>query len=512
MKHYLFIILFLFPSLLFSQTNAWFSNAQQWYYEYNTTFSSGFEEWTVTGESEINSFNCIAFQSRRNIQDVLTPSYNIDPAGGDIVNHYIYEENDSVYYYNSNDDAFELMYDFNMQIGDKMTVCASNEIGLFGDSIAIEIDSLGVMDMGGNPLRFQRVHLISIENGFENYFEKIYIFEKMGVVNLAQNKRPSHLLLKSALSSYGLFEELWTLRCYDDDDASYHPSGDWCDQLAVGYWLVPGASWCYRKDHLTGLQFSEKNISLVEEVVFPSHSPPVLWKAVQEIRVNYHASTTQEVYLDTFYLYERNAQLFQVSANLSTTKMLYNLHWQAGDIIPISTNESGCEVSNILVDSIRQVEMNAIPLRKLYCTAELDAGNSDLSFPFEITARLGSFDFDINNGLSCVMDNLPYQFVSYSDSQINPNPDNCFSVGVANDEFENLYNIVIAPNPSQHFIHIESDVRIQEIKIMDASGKLVQTVLNDLETLDIHHFPNGIYFLNIRTKNGDIAVEKFVKY
>lgn len=508
MKQYLFIVLLILPCLLFAQTNTWFSNDQQWYYHYGSMSIVGFEELNITGEVPINSYNCIEVETRRRIQNVEFPDYDINPDGGTLENHYIYEQNDSVFYYNSDDDAFELMYDFNMQLGDQMTIFSSgDDVGLYGDSIVLEIDSLGVMDIDGSPLRFQRANLLIFQNGYDEVFEQTFIFEKLGVVNLTENYHASHLILKKALISYGLFETSWSFRCYSDSDISYQPLGNWCDKLPLGNWLVPDASWCYYKSFgVPG--FSEKNIKLVEQVIFPENNPPILWKANQEIRST--SMGLNSAYTQTIYFYERDGKLFQVSEDLTSTKMLYDLNWTVGDTIPLPLASSSCDESYFVIDSVGQIVLDDVPLRKLYCTATLyDAVNSiDYGYSFDITSRLGSFDLDFAVFLDCIVDINTYNLTDYSDNQINVDPDDCFTIIVSNHELFNNGNISISPNPSSDFIHIESDVEIQQIEIMDASGKLIQLIQNNFETLDIHHLAKGIYFLNITTQKGNRVVEK----
>lgn len=63
------------------------------------------------------------------------------------------------------------------------------------------------------------------------------------------------------------------------------------------------------------------------------------------------------------------------------------------------------------------------------------------------------------------------------------------------DETEQSSSISIYPNPSSGFIHIDTDVQINHIEIIDATGKLIRT--DKSSPLDISNLKKGVYFLKI---------------
>ncbi len=81
------------------------------------------------------------------------------------------------------------------------------------------------------------------------------------------------------------------------------------------------------------------------------------------------------------------------------------------------------------------------------------------------------------------------------------------------DEVENKTKILIYPNPAQDFISIETDDKINSIKIYDTLGKLVKVLDNskvsELE-IDISSLVSGAYYLEINC-SGETYQEIFIK-
>lgn len=77
---------------------------------------------------------------------------------------------------------------------------------------------------------------------------------------------------------------------------------------------------------------------------------------------------------------------------------------------------------------------------------------------------------------------------------------------------EHLSSVNIYPNPVINKLNIESEANIEEIMIYTVTGVLIyneQCMINNLQ-LDVNKFKNGVYYLKIRTTNGNI-VKCFIK-
>ncbi len=77
---------------------------------------------------------------------------------------------------------------------------------------------------------------------------------------------------------------------------------------------------------------------------------------------------------------------------------------------------------------------------------------------------------------------------------------------------EHLSSVNIYPNPVINKLNIEAEANIEEIMIYTVTGVLIyneQCMINNLQ-LDVNKFKNGVYYLKIRTTNGNI-VKCFIK-
>jgi len=73
-------------------------------------------------------------------------------------------------------------------------------------------------------------------------------------------------------------------------------------------------------------------------------------------------------------------------------------------------------------------------------------------------------------------------------------------------------SIVIYPNPTTGELRIENgELRIEDVEIFDIYGrKQLSTFSSQFPTLNISHFPAGVYFLKIHTENG-MVTKKIIK-
>ncbi|SMC61001.1 cellulase family glycosylhydrolase [Moheibacter sediminis] len=69
----------------------------------------------------------------------------------------------------------------------------------------------------------------------------------------------------------------------------------------------------------------------------------------------------------------------------------------------------------------------------------------------------------------------------------------------------------IYPNPTHTEISIENFNEIEEIKIFDIKGKLVQTIKNDFQEMNISFLANGIYMIQVKDKKGNTNSSKLMK-
>lgn len=108
-------------------------------------------------------------------------------------------------------------------------------------------------------------------------------------------------------------------------------------------------------------------------------------------------------------------------------------------------------------------------------------------------------------------------FSSYSELIITNNAGNkayYSTVPLANIKENELEQFIkVYPNPfKDHFFVEDNDQVIEEIKIFDSTGRMIQTVLNPNPMQEIYtNFSSGIYHINIKAKDGRIMNKKMVK-
>ena len=181
----LLILLTIFSSNLSSQS--WFSDEDTWVYRYFAPFSyEGFAEIIVSEDLMVNGIE----------SHLLSASITaIDQLNGDSIFSEVeivcYEELGKVYKLN-NDLVFELLYDFNMAVGDSITYYMDVQIDGCKDSIVYYLDSLSTIDFGNESLVVQHFSFEDVDWNFQG--EKTVV-ERIGDLNSAFNIKASHSCL-----------------------------------------------------------------------------------------------------------------------------------------------------------------------------------------------------------------------------------------------------------------------------------------------------------------------------
>jgi len=74
------------------------------------------------------------------------------------------------------------------------------------------------------------------------------------------------------------------------------------------------------------------------------------------------------------------------------------------------------------------------------------------------------------------------------------------------------HQISIFPNPSSNNIQVQihEEIKIENIELLDISGRLIRSYLYDFQLLNINFLPDGLYYIKIGTDKG-IVSKKFIK-
>lgn len=147
------VYIFFFTFQLTAQQMEWFAIGNQWTYNYVSISSGDPNRITVVEEVDIEG------QAAMMIVQDTSEQFNlvgIRLNGPGIDTFYVYEQNDSVFYYG--DGSFHLLYDFNVALGDTITryVPFDSRSGLpevMSDSISYIVDSIGTLELNGGSVR-----------------------------------------------------------------------------------------------------------------------------------------------------------------------------------------------------------------------------------------------------------------------------------------------------------------------------------------------------------------------
>ena len=66
------------------------------------------------------------------------------------------------------------------------------------------------------------------------------------------------------------------------------------------------------------------------------------------------------------------------------------------------------------------------------------------------------------------------------------------------------------PNPAQNMLHIEG-TGLTEVEVFNIMGQSILNINDNIETVDISHLKNGIYFIRIKTTEGEKTVKMVIK-
>ncbi len=80
------------------------------------------------------------------------------------------------------------------------------------------------------------------------------------------------------------------------------------------------------------------------------------------------------------------------------------------------------------------------------------------------------------------------------------------------DEQSLVNKISIYPNPANSILHINAKrASLSSITISDSSGKLLSTIIEEVDQIDVSHYNSGVYLVTLESVSGYKSVKKFLK-
>lgn len=69
--------------------------------------------------------------------------------------------------------------------------------------------------------------------------------------------------------------------------------------------------------------------------------------------------------------------------------------------------------------------------------------------------------------------------------------------------------LAVFPNPTGAILNIQSEQPVENIQVTNSSGKLILSTTE--QQINVSNFSNGLYFVQLRSKSGEVVMRKFVK-
>jgi len=137
---------------------------------------------------------------------------------------------------------------------------------------------------------------------------------------------------------------------------------------------------------------------------------------------------------------------------------------------------------------------------------------SDMSVTWSVGSGAGSATVDANGLVSAIANGNIWIVASSNDGT---NISDSIEITITNqafslEEFTSL-NVELYPNPAENYIHLKTaNKNIDEIRLMDISGALIQTYIGRTEEIDISHLSKGTYLLHLSSGN-KVQIIRFQK-
>jgi len=222
-----FCFLFL---IQFSFSQEWAPKGAKWYYEHVNTDITKLTIIESIGDTIINEKSCKILQTKSiSLAQNNYYEYHWD-TGYKEKYDFLYYQNDTIFYFNYCDNEFHPLYQFNVNVGDTITVREGENLCNFGEEYSTKfkyaVDSISTIDIGENQYKLIFNTMTPDSDwGFNTSYIKEYypIIDKIGSTYYLFGLSPT-IYISDGISH---------LRCYKDNTIEYRYNGfsGACDSL-----------------------------------------------------------------------------------------------------------------------------------------------------------------------------------------------------------------------------------------------------------------------------------------
>jgi hypothetical protein len=204
MKRKLAFLMVLLP--LFSLGQKWAPIGADWYFDITYAFMPNVDYHRVYCDSIVI------------INDIECRKINIDYCACN--NHfcnklYTYDRNDTVFFYNPDINAFEILYDFNSKKGDFWLISTryGNEI----DSVKIQVDSVDVLEINSKKLK-----KLFISYYYKNFLDSGYYYKESSTALQVLGDLKFLINISDKRIALCDVDFISNLRCYEDSNLGFY--------------------------------------------------------------------------------------------------------------------------------------------------------------------------------------------------------------------------------------------------------------------------------------------------
>ena len=404
---------------------------------------------------------------------------------------YVYEEDNIVYWYNQDNDAFTVLYDFNAEAGESW-YCDIEEC-----SFLVTVQSVDSVTWNNRTYRTQYV-VGSYADNLDNVVFEGRIIDGIGYEKGLFFNWGSCGIICGADYEY--------MRCYLEDGELLYHEGDYdCDYVPGNQPQQPQFEWYYEIQNEDG-SITYQYMYQAGDTIINDEPTHILVKINTLYDKDLHQDVSHE------YVYELNGKLYWWNKTLEEFTVLYDFGAQEGDSWVIKV---GTETLTMHVDAVEEIEYEGRTYRMLRVSDPEDLfsgnivcgiGHLTSFFPERL---MGDGDRMRVEGMRCYWNEGELVF-KYGD-------EDCDAIysdvhGVEEDGLSTGSGaLTVYPNPTNHVLFVETrliaSLPDQTYHITNLMGQTLLTgqITAENQQINVSSLPQGMYFISV----GDVT-RKFV--
>ena len=267
---------------------------------------------------------------------------------------YVYEEDNIVYWYNQDNDAFTVLYDFNAEAGE------SWYCDITGCSFLVTVQSVDSVTWNNRTYRTQYVAGCYADN-LDNVVFEGRIIDGIGYEKGLFPNWGSCGIICGADYEY--------MRCYLEDGELLYHEGDYdCDYVPGSQPQQPQFEWYYEIQNEDG-SITYQYLYQAGDTIVQDEPTHILVKINTLYDKGLHQEVTHE------YVYERDGKLYWWNKTLEEFTVLYDYEAEVGDSWEIKV---GTRTLDMHVDAVEEIEYEGRTYRMLHVSDPDDLFSGDI--------------------------------------------------------------------------------------------------------------------------------------